>query len=120
MPKVHNIGKKHFVQYFRLPAKWNGKFFVKGETQEIQHPFRWAEPIMIRLPFYRVLVIGKWIDAMQDEETALNKAMQGRVLKDEDFEEGWTPAAYKDSEEGSEYLNSWPGDVGRERSVCYW
>jgi hypothetical protein len=101
MPKVHNIGKQHFVQFFRLPVKWGWKFVVRGETQEIEYPFRLAEPIMIRLPFYRVLVIGKWLKELQDEEIALNKAMQGRVLSDEDFEEGWTPAAYQNSKEGS-------------------
>jgi hypothetical protein len=106
LPKVHNIGKNYFVQYFRFPAKWGIKVIVRGETQEIVHPFRLSKPFMIRLPFYRVLVIGKWAGQQPDEETALHKAMQGRVLKDEDFEEGWTPAAYKNSEEGSKHLHS--------------
>jgi hypothetical protein len=100
MPKVHNIGKQHFVQYFRLPAKWGWKVVVRGSTQEIEFPYRVAKPLMIRLPFYRVLVIGKWVGKL-DEETALNNAMQGRVLKDEDFEEGWTAPAYQATEEDS-------------------
>jgi hypothetical protein len=104
MPKIHNIGKQHFVQLFRLPAKWGFKFVVRGETQEIQAPFRMSKPFMIRLPFYRVLVIGKWSGAQPDEETALSSAIQGRVLKDEDFEEGWTPPAVQVAEESSEYL----------------
>jgi hypothetical protein len=98
MPKVHNIGKQHFVQLFRLPADWKGKFVVRGETQEIEEPFRTSRPFMLRLPFYRVLVLGKWTGSQPDEETALNNAMQGRVLKDEDFEEGWTAPAYQTPE----------------------
>jgi hypothetical protein len=103
MPKVHNIGKQHFVQYFRYPAKWGWKLAVRGETQEIEPPFRKSNPIMVRLPFYRVLVLSKWSGVESDEETALNNATKGRVLTDEDFEEGWTPPAYQDSEEGEDY-----------------
>jgi hypothetical protein len=103
LPKVHNIGKKHFVQYFRLPAKWGWKLVVRGETQEIDYPYRSAKPLMIRLPFYRTLVIGKWVGQLNEEE-ALEKAIQGRVLKDEDFQEGWTAPAYQGAEEGDEYI----------------
>lgn len=105
MPKVHNIGKQHFVQYFRLPVKWGWKLAVRGETQEIEYPFRLSKPIMIRLPFYRVLVIGKWTGEQPDEETALNTAMQGRVLTDDDFqkEKGWQPAPVQNREEGLDY-----------------
>jgi hypothetical protein len=99
MPKIHNIGKQHFAQFTRMPAKWNGKIAVKGWTQEIEEPYRTAEPWLIRLPFYRVLVLGKWTGTQPDEETALNRALEGRVLKDEDFQEGWTAPAYKATEE---------------------
>lgn len=98
MPKVHNIGKNHFVQFFRFPANWGKKFIVRGETQEIEEPFRTSTPLMLRLPFYRVLVLGKWTGYQPDEETALNNAMHGRVLKDEDFEEGWQAPAYQVAE----------------------
>ena len=104
MPKVHNIGKRRFIQFFRLPADWKGKLVVRGYTQEIQEPFRTSAPLMLRLPFYRVLVLGKWTGSQPDEETALHNAMQGRVLKDEDFQEGWVPAAYKAREES---LDDW-------------
>jgi hypothetical protein len=97
MPKIHNIGKQHFIQYFRLPAQWGWKIIVRGETQEIEEPFRTAKPYMIRLPFYRTLVIGKWTGQLNEEE-ALRKAIQERVLADEDFQEGWTPPAYQDGE----------------------
>jgi hypothetical protein len=100
MPKVHNIGKQYFIQYFRYPAKWGFKVIVRGSSQEIAPPFRIAKPYMIRLPFYRTLVIGKWTGSQPDEETALNNAMQGRVLQDEDFDKdkGWQPAPNQDSE----------------------
>jgi hypothetical protein len=105
MPKTHNIGKQHFVQLFRLPVKWGAKLFVVGNTQEIEPPYRTSKPVMIRLPFYRVLVIGKWNGELE-EETALTKALEMRVLTDEDFQEGWTPAAYEVGEEGSLYIDS--------------
>jgi hypothetical protein len=95
MPKVHNIGKRHFVQYFRFPAMWGNKLIVRGTTQEIEEPFRTSKPLMLRLPFYRVLVLGKWTGKQPDEETALNNAIQGRVLHDEDFEKGWTAPAHQ-------------------------
>jgi hypothetical protein len=105
MPKVHHIGKQHFVQYMRFPAKWGFKIAVKGYTQEVVEPFRKAEPWIIRLPFYRAIIIGKWNGSQPDEESAINNALRGRILDEEDFnkEKGWTPAPYKDSEEGREY-----------------
>jgi len=105
MPKTHNIGKQHFVQLFRLPVKWGVKLVVRGNTQEIEPPYRTSKPLMIRLPFYRVLVIGKW-DGKLDEEEALSTALEMRVLTDEDFQEGWTPAAYKVGEEDSLSINT--------------
>ena len=106
MPKVHNIGTQHFMQYMRYPAKWGWKIAVKGWTQEIDSPFRTAEPWIIRLPFYRALIIGRWTGRQPDEESALNNAIQGRILTDEDFEKekGWTPAPRQDTSEDSEYL----------------
>jgi hypothetical protein len=105
MPKVHNIGKKHFVQLFRLPVTWGAKIVVKGNTQEIEPPYRTSKPLMFRLPFYRVLVIGKWNGELE-EETALTTALEMRVLQDEDFQEGWTPPAYEVGKEGSVYIDS--------------
>lgn len=99
MPKVHNIGEKRFIQYIDFPVQWGWKLVVKGWTQEIEEPYRTSEPYILRLPFHKALVFGKWTGAEQDEETALNRAMQGRVLKDEDFQEGWTAPAYKATEE---------------------
>jgi hypothetical protein len=95
MPKVHNIGQQHFIQYVDMPANWGWKVSVRGWTQEIAEPFRTCNnALIIRLPFYKALVFGKWTGQL-DEEQALEKAIQGRVLKDEDFQEGWTEPAYK-------------------------
>lgn len=100
MPKVHNIGKQHFIQYTRLPLKWGCKIVVKGWTQEIEEPFRTASPLLFRLPFYRVLIVGKWAGEL-NEEDALASAIEMRVLKDEDFSEeaGWQ-SPNKTTEEG--------------------
>lgn len=99
MPKVHNIGKQHFVQRLtNYRVVWGKKLIVKGWTQEISEPYRTATPWILRLPFNNALVFGTWSGQL-DEEEALNRAIQGRVLKDEDFEEGWTPPAYKTPEE---------------------
>jgi hypothetical protein len=108
MPKVHNIGKQHFIQYIDFPVKWGWKFSVRGWTQEIAEPYRTSSPFIVRLPGHKALVFGKWTGSQPDEETALNNAMQGRVLTDDDFKEekGWTPAAYKNPEQGS-----WDWDV---------
>lgn len=99
MPKVHNIGTQRFTQLIDFPVKWGFKVVVRGWTQETEEPFRSAEPLIFRLPNHKAFVYGKWTGAQPDEETALNRAMQGRVLKDEDFQEGWTAPAYKATEE---------------------
>lgn len=102
MPKVHKLGKTRFTQFIDFPVKWERKIAVRGWTQEIEEPFRTATPVIVRLPFHKAIVFGKWTGSQPDEETALNNAMQGRVLQDEDFdkEKGWTPAKQQDTEEG--------------------
>jgi hypothetical protein len=106
MPKVHNIGKQHFVQIVHFPVKWENKLLVRGWTQEIEEPFRTAEPFIFRLPKHKAFVYGKWTGTQPDEETALNRALEGRVLTDEDFQEGWEPPAYKATEENSWDINT--------------
>lgn len=94
MAKVHNIGNKRFMQIINFPVKWEGKVMVRGWTQEIEEPFRFSTPLIVRLPKHKALVYGKWIGQQSDEEKALKVATQGRVLKDEDFEKGWEKAAW--------------------------
>ena len=99
MPKAHNIGPL-FVQLTRFPYEWDGKFVVRGWTQEIDEPFRTSEPLIFRLPNYKALVMGRWTGA-KDEEDALNSALERRDVTYDDFTEeaGWTPAPDSDREE---------------------
>ncbi len=108
MPKVHNIGKQRFIQYIDFPVNWEGKIFVRGWTQEIAEPFRTATPLILRMPNNKALVLGKWSGQQPDEETALNNAMQGRLLTDEDFtkEKGWKPAPVQTGEENQQYIDT--------------
>ena len=99
MPRTHNIGNKRFIQFIPFPVKWGYKLVVRGWTHEIKDPFRTATPLIFRLPFHKAVVFGKWTGQQTDEESALNNAIQGRILKDEDFEEGWTPPANKAGKE---------------------
>jgi hypothetical protein len=98
MSTTHNIGTKHFVQIIDFPVEWGYKLFVKGWTQEIVEPFRTSSPLIFKLPKHKALVVGKWTGIQPDEETALNRAIEGRILNDEDFQEGWTAPAYKATE----------------------
>lgn len=108
MPKLHNIGPKHFFQYIDFPVQWGTRIWVRGWTQEISAPFRTSEPIIIRLPFHKALVIGKWTGQIDSEEEALNRAIQRRDVTYDDFTEeaGWTPAAVKIAEEGFEDIDT--------------
>jgi hypothetical protein len=104
MPKIHEIGPSHFVQFIDFPVDWGLKFWVKGWTQEIDKPFRTAAPVIIRLPFHKALVVGKWTGKVEDETEALMRATEWRIASYDDFQEeaGWTPAAWKADEEGRE------------------
>lgn len=108
MAKLHNIGPRHFVQFLHFPAQWEGKLWVTGWTQEIQHPYRRAEPLILRLPFKKAFVVGKWQDAEYDEEEALMYAVQYREATYDDFTEeaGWTPAPDEADEEGRKDINT--------------
>ena len=77
MPKVYKIGKTRFTQFIKFPVKWGWKITVRGWTQEIEEPFRTATPVILRMPFHKAVVFGKWTGAQPDEESALNNAMQG-------------------------------------------
>lgn len=103
MAKLHNIGPRHFVQFLHFPAQWEGKLWVRGWTQEISEPYRRAEPIIIRLPFYKAFVVGKWQDKEYEEEEALMHAVQYREVTYDDFTEeaGWTPAPDQIDDESS-------------------
>jgi hypothetical protein len=99
MPKVHKLGPHAFAQVIYQPLQWGNKIKVKGWTQEIEHPYRFAAPLMVRLPFKYVLVLGKW-QGTKEEEDALNSALLRRDVTYDDFTEeaGWLPPSDEDSE----------------------
>lgn len=102
MPKVHNIGPKHFIQLIDFPVIWGYKVVVRGWTQEIEEPFRTSKPFLVRLPKYKALAFGKWT-GFKTEEEALNSALEMREVTYDDFTEeaGWT-APDSDREESGE------------------
>jgi hypothetical protein len=120
MPKVHNIGPKHFVQLIDLPVIWGKKFVVRGWTQEIEEPFRTSEPLLVRLPKYKALAFGKWT-GFKTEEDALKSALNTREVTYDDFTEeaGWTAPdsdreaslkdinARLDSVDGAVHVHDW-------------
>ena len=99
MPKAHNIGTERFVQVIKQPLTWGNKLVVHGWTQEIEEPYRFATPLMVRLPLSRILVLGKW-QGTKSEEEALNSAVSRRDVTYDDFKEekGWVPAPDEDTE----------------------
>jgi hypothetical protein len=106
MPKVHELGPV-FVQVTNFPYKWGFKIAVRGWTQEIEPPYRTSKPLIVRLPAYKALVLGRWTGAKSEEE-ALNDVLQRRDVTYDDFTEeaGWTPAPESDGEESLENLYS--------------
>lgn len=105
MPKVHNIGTR-FVQVTKFPYDWGHKYLVRGWTQEVEEPFRTAEPFIVRLPGYRALVFGKWTGTKTEAEAF--EALGAREVTYDDFTEeaGWTPAADENRETSSKGLYS--------------
>jgi hypothetical protein len=121
MPKVHNIGPKHFVQLIDFPVIWGKKCIVRGWTQEIDEPFRTSKPFLVRLPKYKALAFGMWTGSKTEEE-ALNSALEAREVTYDDFTEeaGWTPAPDQSGEEGSEDIYSGLDSVDGTVHVYDW
>jgi hypothetical protein len=120
MPKAHDIGPL-FLQVTNFPYKWGGKLIVRGWTQEIEPPYRTSKPFIVRLPFYKALVLGRW-SGTEDEETALNSALGRRDLTYDDFTEeaGWTPAPESSREESSKTLDTGFDFLDGALDVRYW
>jgi hypothetical protein len=107
MPKVHKLGTKRFVQLITQPLEWGNKRTVKGWTQEIEPPYRYSSPTLVKLFRNKILVIGTW-EGTKSEEDALNSALERRNVTYDDFTEeaGWIPAPDEDSETDFETTNS--------------
>lgn len=79
MPQIHDIGKRHFVHAMQYPTR-NFPLVDRGETQEIENPYRNGRSLVFRLPLSRAaLVVGRWQTRLS-EETALRRAIQARDL----------------------------------------
>jgi hypothetical protein len=104
MPKAHDIGTQHFIQVLDFPVKWEWRVWTHGWTQEIEEPFRTAKPLIIRLPFHKALAFGRWTGQAENEEAALNRALERRDVTYDDFveEKGWTPAPDVNTDETGE------------------
>ena len=90
MPKTHNIGSQHFVQVTKFPYQWGKKVITRGWTQETDEPYRTANPLILRLPRYRALVLGKWNG--QTTVSEVDKLIGLRIVTEDEFTEeaGWT------------------------------
>ena len=108
----------------RFPVEWGNKLWVRGWTQEIEEPFRTAEPVLIRLPFYRAIAFGRWTGYAKDEYDALSRAIERREVTDADFveEKGWTPAPKPEQtgEEGGFVADERLSYVRGDGVVLYW
>ena len=83
MPHVHHIGPKIYVHQMTYPP---GGFPLceRGETQEIEHPFRTGQSVVLRMPFSRrALAVGVW-RGERDEDDALMGAIAARWHEEED------------------------------------
>jgi hypothetical protein len=78
MAKVHNIGPHLYWQrlYYHID---NPPLFDTETSQEIEHPFRYGECVVLRVPFSRMaFVLGVWKDEKREVD-ALLSAMGGRI-----------------------------------------
>lgn len=79
MPQIHDIGKHHFVHTMNYPTT-AFPLIDKGETQEIEQPYRNGRSLVFRIPLSRTaVVVGRW-QTRFSEDTALRRAIQARDL----------------------------------------
>jgi len=106
MPKTHNIGPQHFVQLTKFPYEWGSKVVTRGWTQETEAPYRTATPLIVRLPRYRALVLGRWTG--QTDSVEVDKLIGLRIVTEDEFTEeaGWTPPPKSDREKSLDDLYS--------------
>ena len=79
MPQIHDIGKRHFVHTMKYPTR-QFPILDRGETQEIEDPYRNGRSVVVRVPLTRsAVVVGRW-QTRFSEDTALRRAIQARDL----------------------------------------
>lgn len=78
MPQVHDIGPI-FVHSMTYPAK-DFPLIDRGETQEIEEPYRYGRSWVLRVPWSRrAIVTGRWTRE-EPEDSALRRAIKARDL----------------------------------------
>jgi hypothetical protein len=79
MPQIHDIGKRHFVHTMKYPAR-SFPLIDRGDTQEIEDPYRNGTSLVFRIPLSRTAVVfGRW-QTRYSEDYALRRAIQARDL----------------------------------------
>lgn len=79
MPQLHQIGKRHFFHTMKYPTR-DFPLIDRGETQEIEEPYRYGNSWVLRVPLSRAaFVAGKW-SSQENEESALRRAIRARDL----------------------------------------
>lgn len=79
MPNVTQLGPTLYAHRMEYPTK-NFPVFDRGDTQEIDWPFRTGKAIVTRIPFTRrAIVVGRWI-GKRSEEDALTSAIHARSI----------------------------------------
>ena len=120
MPKTHNIGTQHFVQLTKFPYEWGHKVVTRGWTQETEAPYRTATPLIVRLPRYRALVLGRWTG--QTDVGEVDKLIGLRIVTEDEFteEKGWTPPPKSDREKSLDDLYARLSNVDGAVDVHDW
>lgn len=71
-----------------ISLKQDGPIYHRYPTHEIDHPYRWANSHILRLPWSsKGLVLGWWRNTTRTEEQAILDAMEGRRMDHEEFSE---------------------------------
>lgn len=79
MPNVAHIGPKIYAHRMEYPSR-DFPIMERGDTQEIDWPFRTGKAIVARLPFTRrAVVLGVWV-GQQFEDEALTDAIKARSI----------------------------------------
>ena len=114
--KTHDLGP-FYLQLIWAPYEWNNKRVVRGWSQETDEPFRTSTPLLLRLPGYRALVLGKWTG--RADQTKIDEIIGLRVAQEHEFTEeaGWAPPPREDREEMPEDGNFGPHWVGITQSL---
>jgi len=120
MPKTHKIGPRHFVQVTKFPYQWNKQIITRGWTQETEAPYRTANPLIVRLPRYRALVLGRWTG--QTDVGEVDKLIGLRIVTEDEFteEKGWTPPPKSDREKSLDDLYARLSNVDGAVDVYDW